>query len=377
MNLPTVHILDYNPKHINEMEPFRLLIVEDNEQDLNTFRDSLEIYRKQKNRDVHSVESRNLDDAMEKLDSSFDGAIIDLRLKEQNDGNKITQQILDSHFRIPIAILTGTPDSADPKLTYLGVFKKGEIEYSQLLDMFWEIHSSGLTRIMGGRGVIETSLNDVFLKNLLPQRDTWIEYGKSDSPRTEKALLRYALSHLLQLLDDDMERCFPEEVYIHPPVSVGVRTGNIMMRRTDYKPFVVLSPACDLVIRKNTGRAKSDQVMLVEVESYNTVRTPILKGEKKDGREKKIARLLQNNYADNYHWLPRTSVFDGGFINFRMLYSTTHKELSETFDAPALQISPSFVKDIVARFSSYYARQGQPDIDYQAFVNKLSLPVDE
>ena len=34
-----------------------------------------------------------------------------------------------------------------------------------------------------------------------------------------------------------------------------------------------------------------------------------------------------------------------------------------------IQISPSFVKDIVARFSSYYARQGQPNIDFTKFMN--------
>ncbi|MFQ2549269.1 hypothetical protein ACK305_18520, partial [Aeromonas caviae] len=40
-------------------------------------------------------------------------------------------------------------------------------------------------------------------------------------------------------------------------------------------------------------------------------------------------------------------------------------ELSSQYDKPLIQISPAFVKDIVSRFSSYYARQGQPDIDHE------------
>jgi CheY-like chemotaxis protein len=334
------------------MEPFRLLVVEDNEQDLKTFRDSIETYSKKNDRIINSTECRTLDEALQTLDSSFDGAIIDLRLKDRADGNKVTQKILDSHFRIPIAILTGTPEGADPALSYIGVFKKGEVEYSHLMDMFWEIHCSGLTRIMGGRGVIETSLNDVFVKNLLPQLKTWIEHGRTNSLRTEKALLRYALNHLQQLLDEDVGLSFPEEVYIHPPFSEGVRTGNIVDRGKDGKRFVVLSPACDLVVRED-GYAKSDQILLVEIEQFKTVLTPIFEGADKKSRLNRVQRLVRNNYSDNYYWLPSTSFFGGGFVNFRKLYSTSPDGFRIDFRAPALQISPSFVKDLVARFSSF------------------------
>ncbi|HEX5705122.1 MAG TPA: hypothetical protein VFX97_18125 [Pyrinomonadaceae bacterium] len=351
------------------MEPFQLLLVEDNDQDLATFQDSIETYTRQNNRDIRSTVCKTLEEALQILNSSFDGAIIDLRLKENADGNKVAQKITDLHFRIPIAVFTGTPENADPQLSYFGVFKKGEIEYSALFDMFWDIHCSGLTRIMGGRGVIEKSLNDVFTKNLLPQRQTWVDYGRVDSPRTEKALLRYTLSHLLQLLDEEVEHSFPEEVYIYPPFSPGLRTGNIV-KRGDDKRFVVLSPACDLVVRE-TGQPKSDQVLLVEVESFQTVLTPILEGANNKTRQNRVEKLLANNYSDNYHWLPRTSFFDGGFVNFRKLYSVAHDRFGEEFAAPALQISPSFIKDVVARFSSYYARQGQPDIDCAGFVDEL------
>ena len=41
----------------------------------------------------------------------------------------------------------------------------------------------------------------------------------------------------------------------------------------------------------------------------------------------------------------------------------------ERFNTPPdLQISPPFVRDILARLSSYYARQGQPDIDFHNFI---------
>lgn len=49
-----------------------------------------------------------------------------------------------------------------------------------------------------------------------------------------------------------------------------------------------------------------------------------------------------------------------------------YEKLLEAFENPSVQISSLFLKDIVARFSSYYARQGQPDIDYE----KVQIVVD-
>ena len=57
--------------------------------------------------------------------------------------------------------------------------------------------------------------------------------------------------------------------------------------------------------------------------------------------------------------------FPLAFLNFRSVSTVGVDELEQTFQLPpGVQISPPFVKDIVARFSSYYARQGQPDIDF-------------
>ena len=46
-------------------------------------------------------------------------------------------------------------------------------------------------------------------------------------------------------------------------------------------------------------------------------------------------------------------------------------ELCARFDVPpSIQISPPFVKDIVARFSSFYSRQGQPTVDFDELMGR-------
>ena len=346
----------------------RLLIVEDMEQELERFRDALKDYRREKERDINLVECRTLEEALDKLDNSFDGAIIDLKLTNyrSNEGSQVVEKIKESFFRIPIAIFTGNPGEwdhdLDEKIMLIEVFTKGETEHYELLDRFWDIYNTGLTHIMGGRGLIEQQLSEVFLKNLLPQIKTWVSYGAADPERTEKALLRYTLNHLLQLLEEDEELCFPEEVYIYPPMLDRITTGSIVT--ADDQWFVVLSPACDLVPRGENGVLNTDYILLVEIESVNKV----LRGSKSKSR---VTELCKNR-RNHYHWLPETDFFDGGILNFRKLTSLNKEDFDEKFGEPTIQISPFFVKDIVSRFSTYYARQGQPDIDSEDFINRYT-----
>ncbi|MEM8452862.1 response regulator, partial [Morganella morganii] len=76
-----------------------------------------------------------------------------------------------------------------------------------------------------------------------------------------------------------------------------------------------------------------------------------------------------NNKTGYYHWLPKVDFFPGGTINFRRVSTYSECELDTDFHKSNLQISPSFIKDIVSRFSSYYARQGQPDIEYDIIAH--------
>ena len=82
--------------------------------------------------------------------------------------------------------------------------------------------------------------------------------------------------------------------------------------------------------------------------------------------------FFNNNHTDYYHWLPNVDFFDGGFLNFRKLKTLKKDDFENQFEEPSIQISPFFVKDIVARFSSFYAWQGQPDIESADFVDRYT-----
>lgn len=348
----------------------KLLLVEDFEDDLVIFRRTTERYERQSGRSIELVECKNIAEALERIDNTFDGAIIDLKLGVAGgEGNRVAKQIVAAQFAIPIAILTGTPAEVDPSIPSVGVFTKGEMDagFDNVLDRLWTIHRTGITRILGGRGTIQAMLGDVFWKGLMPQIDSWTTYANTDSDGTEKALLRYTLNHLLQLIDEDVEHCFPEEFYLHPPPTTDVRTGSILTEHDTGTRFVVMSPSCDLVIRRD-GKRKTDRILVAEVVPPKNLfcwhdGSDMDSFSKK--RQRDLLKALKNDRGFYYHCLPKTDFSPLGFMDFRRLHSVSECEMGLRFQLPPCsQISPPFTKDIVSRFSSYYARQGQPDINF-------------
>ncbi len=337
------------------MNSIRLLVVEDDPQDIGTCRSTVERYRDEKQREVELVECKDVDEAFEKLDNTFDGAIIDIRLGEEGDeGNEIVQRIKESQYRFPVAILTGTLGSADPEFLYIGVFKKGDpgAGYDDLLDRFWRIHDTGLTRILGGRGIIESRFGEVFWRNILPEIEKWEVYGQADSTRTENALLRYTLNHLIQLIDEDIERYFPEEFYLFPPLSENLRTGGILNDKDSDQRFAVMTPECDLIVREGSGR-NTDRILLVEIISpkelfdwYGCQALSTLS----QNRRNTFVKALENNWRTYYHCLPETDFFSLSFLNFRKVSTVGVDDIEGKFDLPTkVQISPPFIKDIVVQ----------------------------
>ena len=108
----------------------------------------------------------------------------------------------------------------------------------------------------------------------------------------------------------------------------------------------------------------------IEDVSYDGVIIDLhLEGNDQGGNE--IVENLHDEFS-RIPRLPETDFFEGGVLNFRKL-TTWHKdEFDQKFGKLTIQISPFFIKDIVSRFSSYYARQGQPEIDSKDFIDRYT-----
>lgn len=364
-----------------------LLLVEDDSQAQELFRTAIKEFNEDNRADIKFVGCSSVDEAIENLkSSSFDGAVIDLNLGDQSDGgNQIADQIKNTLNRIPIVFVTGTPDAVQTEgIPLIDKYTRDEVSYREVIDELFSIYKTGLTKIMGGAGVIEEKLSRIFIDNLLPQRKSWIEYAKGDPINTEKAYLRHALNHLLQDLDMDIDKCHPEELYIYPPISNRINTGSILKKKESESHFIVMSPACDLAEREN-GDCNTDLALLVEIDLFKSL-FPETNEENfnwdnlSNSKKKEFEKIYKNNKNSHYHWLPLVNYvkrdksqykFKGGVVNFRKISTYDKQELEDLFDTPpVIQVSPNFIKDIVSRFSSYYARQGQPDINFSKYLKQ-------
>ena len=389
-----------------KMNNMKLILIEDHDQEVQSCKNAVEYFNKDNKKKKWCIQLEthaNIEDASKALESSyFDGAIIDMKLDDSgNEGNQALDVIRQHLKRIPVAIYTGTPDGADvTDIPLIGLFKKADTTYDELIYKFWDIYKTGLTKIMGGKGQIEQSLSQIFIKYLLPkispeptisEKSNWVSYAEEDPDNTEKALLRYTLNHLIHELYKSSENCYPDEMYIHLPNleqdQVKVDTGCILKNKDNNKFYIVLSPACDLAEREG-GECNTDRALLVEIQMLEEILSDDYFISNCHGGKKLKKRYLKSNpespkeyllkqqdndlikYQRNtknlyYCWLPKTSCFNNGaVINFRRVSTYSQEELDESFNSPVIQVSSPFLKDIISRFSSYYARQGQPDINF-------------
>ncbi|WNU96534.1 response regulator [Neisseria sp. DTU_2020_1000833_1_SI_GRL_NUU_006] len=386
------------------MNNMTLILIEDNVEETQSCQNAVKDFNddhKDKKWCIRLETYTNIENASKALENSyFDGAIIDMKLADSgNEGNQALDVIRKHLKRIPVAIYTGTPDVADvTDIPSIGLFKKADITYGQLIYKFWDIYKTGLTKIMGGKGQIEQSLSQIFIKYLLPkispeptvsEKSNWVSYAEEDPDNTEKALLRYTLNHLIHELYKSSENCYPDEMYIHLPNleldQVKVDTGCILKNKDNNKFYIVLSPACDLAEREG-GECNTDRALLVEIQMLEDIlcddyfisnchggkklkkrqRSNLeSQGEYLSKQQDKDLIKYQRNTKNLYYcWLPKTSCFNNGaVINFRRVSTYSQEELDNSFNSPVIQVASPFLKDIISRFSSYYARQGQPDIN--------------
>jgi hypothetical protein len=105
-------------------------------------------------------------------------------------------------------------------------------------------------------------------------------------------------------------------------------------------------------------------------DKINTIKKGRASQEVIDESKNILRALINNSYSNKYHFLPKNQNFDAGLINFQRLSSIKIKEFNTDFTRVA-SINSNFTKDIVARFSYYYSRQGSPDFNTDEVYRSL------
>lgn len=353
---------------------YNFLLIEDSADDANSFQDTVKRLNVEAGKELYYLEiAETYETGMEKVSEIFSGVIVDIKLDGDHSGNEIIREIVE-RFRVPVAIFTGTPDTDQSDDSPIRVYKKGEASHEEILKELCAVLDTGLFNVLGGTGIIENVMTQIFWKNLYPQIDLWKE-KRAKGIETEKVLLRYAVSHIQELIDEEVPDYVTEEMYIKPPISQDIKTGSIFKSSTDGLLCIVLSPPCDLAI--HDGKFKTDRILVCEIDNHDNTSSDIVsKAAKRKSQKAYIQNAIKNNSTNYHHWLPQNSLFEGGYINFRKVITYDPKAFLEEYGQPIVKVQEYFVKNILNRFSAYYARQGQPDFDFEleasAILDKIA-----
>lgn len=376
----------------------RLLIVDDDQHQIQRYADLIEEFNRAGNVEIQPEYRNSLDEAFQALSQNYDGAVIDLRLSGENEaeGNLIIKEI-KKNKRFPVCVVTGYPQDLDADLkedaegdsNLFFWVEKRDRPFPDVLLRLATIHSSGVVEIIGANGTIETALTTIFWTHLAKTLSFWNAQDETDKHRKQR-LLRYTLYHLLSKFeatdDGDFDISYPDEMYVIPPFRTQWQTGDIVKHTETQTYSLILTPACDL------AQDKAKRIQVVEIEDFDSgvwsEKKKLYKAVEKrladqnpevaNGKDEltktalmdDLMRLMRNSYSLRYHFLPSCQNFPGGMLNFQKVGSIAVKDFSKTYTKEGT-VTPAFLKDIVARFATYYARQGQPSFQCERLIIDL------
>ncbi len=344
----------------------KLLLVDDDIKQNKILQDAVDIFNLSSEVKIHLDIAITYEEGLSKINTNnnYDGAIIDLRLvanDQEGLGNRLLKEII-SNLRFPVRVITTHKGDLDPELQNENILFKcrgrGEEEYDFVLKEFMKIYSTGITSILNNKGQIQSNITNIFwihISNILPE---FIDYKeKLPSWDGEKVLLRYISSHILEYLeisiDNNLEPVHNIEFYIKPPVKEKIFTGDIIKFKADNSFGIILTPACDLATDTKRINPKAELVTIAKIETYESITNGKNSGD--------IKKLCSNSMDLKFHFLPKTILFQGGFVNFQHILSIPIKEFNnkEKLEVECVITNP-FRKDIISRFANYFSRQGQP-----------------
>ena len=337
------------------------------------------------------------EDAMIALYSySFQAIIIDLKLLAEDDtvnndeeisGNILLNRIIEKEI-IPIVVRTGFPEKISDEINkdIVKVYPKEDPLYDIIKELI-SSYSDSVFKIFGSKGEISKNIKELFW-SIIPEcfSNNNAEVSSLSFEKKETVIIRYISSWFNNkyMFDEKYIDVEPIEMYMFPNPIEQVCNCDIYEKKDkkscDY--YIVLTPSCDL------ENKKIDEVILCKIKEYNEIpqftenlnnyKEETSKESKKAKKAKEsLTRWFRNAHTDSirYHFLPKFSKFSGGFVDFRSVISLKYNretgKIEDTNYKKIGVITESFKRDIVARFSSYYHRQGQPEFNCDSVLNNF------
>lgn len=350
-----------------------ILVVEDSESVIETYRDMVDSHNRHDDLYNISIDSvKALDEAIGKLnvlDKTYIGAVVDLDLANSNGEDQSGKKVIEfikKNLRLPVYVISSTTfNLSGEELEESDLYKVYDRDDDyEFIEDFIKIHSTGITDILNRTGKIEQFINTIYWDHLSSSLLPWIEDEIRSEEDKKQSLIRYCIMHLQEYLDmssggdDEFSDYFPAEFFITGPIKNRMFTGDIFTYNSCR--YVAITPACDF------GNNKADRILCLKINELKKIDDRFIPLNMTSSAKKDLKPLLTNN-KPRYHFIPslyfKNKSYDSGIIDFQNQTSFDFKEISDNSKVERIAtISQPFLKDLIERYSRYYARQGAPNI---------------
>ena len=346
----------------------RVLWLEDDDEFYADGAEIVQLFNEDREIKIIIERAKTIEDAVTNSRNGFSYALIDLRIGTDGDAGRKVIEGIKTTIKLPIIIYTGTPGGYDAGMPILKVHVKGESTMVEVLETIHAVSKTGLDQLLSEGGQMDSLLREVFWKTICPQIDTWIKYSTTEKYNKE-VMLRYVVANLVDRIKLETPHYMPMEFYVIQ-IDNTPKTG-LLIRDSGGNGFIILSPACDLAIRAD-GSVNTDSILLAAIEPLEEKHrqhfsTSSTWSDLSRDVQSRVEELSRNKNSMFRHFLPKANGIDHGTINFRKLSNVSPSNFKDEFSSCGLRVSPEFMKDISARFSSYYGRQGQPELHCSAW----------
>lgn len=329
--------------------------------------------------EVNLTVVNDLDSALrEVFSNSFDGILVDLHLtslSQAPEGVELVKRVRETSC-VPVFVITGFPEDiggvSENEYLY-GVYRRDQIDYDGLFDKILNIKRTGILDSLSSNGDLLTDIRTIFWNYFSKNLSSLID-EKIEKAGIVRAILCY-LSEKYQVDAFAGGKANPIDMFIIPMMKEKLSTGDIVKSKNKDIWYVVLSPACDV------AQNKADKIQLCELEAFTDKKSFFSKKikkikndstteDEKENLKKQCSDLIGNAGSLKYHFLPKCNSFPGGLLNFHRTSSFSPTEVANEFEVVG-HITNAFLKDLIARFSMFYARQGQPDFDRDSILESM------
>lgn len=388
------------------MDTISLLIVEDDEQQLKSWKNVIDMHNVSEG---HAFEIRHeiastLIEASELIKfHEFDASIVDVRLKQRDgaadantDGNSVAKILIESEMAV-VALFTGESTLAEPPsgATKVKTFTKGggDGEGTEAVMTWLTEQVPMILQIRAAQQTIKREMAKIFSRSIWPRWYNWLQSSDETDEFIQTAVARHITSHVYAaLLADNKQGAHPEEWYFVPPLNENINTGDLV-KLDDGSIGIVITPRCDLA-RNNKNETIQLAICKDISDEWNKRSTKILTAREsvqnasdeldEKARENLKKRLEEaedalrrysqhNSNSSVFHFLPRMKTIDNKdigpfFVQFDKIQSIPRISDDSTkkirSDQRIATVTSEFLPSLVERLGSYFSRIGTPDYSH-------------